>query len=95
VTRALLWLLGGFVLFVLAVLVTAPELLGADDDQLAGFVAVAVAAAVPGLVLLAVAVVKRRRAGDPHPDDDRDQPPSAGGSLGDRNGHDPSGHPRP
>jgi hypothetical protein len=72
VTRALLWLVGGLVVFVGAVLVTAPELLGADEDQLAGLVGVAVIAAVPGLVLLGLAVLairKRRRRGEPDPAD--------------------------
>ena len=92
-TRALTWLLGGFALFVVAVLVTAPELLGAQDDQLAGFVAVAVVAGVPGLVLLGVAAVKRHRAGDPDPDDDRRSPHPD--TLDDpTDGHGPSRRPR-
>jgi hypothetical protein len=72
VTRALLWLVGGLVVFVGAVLVTAPELLGADEDQLAGLVGVAVIAAVPGIVLLGLAILaihKRRRRGEPDPAD--------------------------
>jgi hypothetical protein len=72
VTRALLWLVAGLVVFVGAVLVTAPELLSADEDQLAGLVGVAVVAAVPGVVLLGLAVLairKRRRRGEPDPAD--------------------------
>jgi cation transporter-like permease len=66
VTRALLWLVGGLVVFVLAVLLTAPELLGAEESQLAGLAGVAVAAGIPGIVIVLVLVAKRH---SPDPDE--------------------------
>jgi hypothetical protein len=52
--------------FVGLVLVTAPELLGAQQNQLAGLVGAALVAGIPGLVIVLVLVAKRH---DPDPDD--------------------------
>jgi hypothetical protein len=67
VSRALLWLVGGLVVFALAVLLTAPELLGADESQLAGLAGVAVVAGIPGIVIVIVLAAKRH---SPDPDQD-------------------------
>lgn len=72
--RALLWLLLGFVGFVLGVMLTAPELLGAQDDQLAGLVGIVVLAGLPGLVLLAVLAIRRRGEPDDQVPDQRIHP---------------------
>jgi hypothetical protein len=70
VTRALSWLVGGLMVFAALVVLTAPELGGADEGQLGGLLTVAVIAGVPGLLLLVVLAVRRHRdPDDPHRDD--------------------------
>jgi uncharacterized membrane protein len=68
VSRALLWLVAGLLVFVGLVVLTAPELLGAQESQLAGLVGVAVVAGIPGIIIVLVLVAKRH---DPDPDDER------------------------
>jgi hypothetical protein len=70
VTRALSWLVGGLMVFVVLVVLTAPELLGADEGQLGGLLTVAVIAGLPGLALLGWLAFRRHRdPSDPHRDD--------------------------
>jgi uncharacterized membrane protein len=66
VNRALLWLVAGLMVFAGLVLLTAPELLGAQQNQLAGLVGVAFVAGIPGIVIVLVLAAKRH---DPDPDD--------------------------
>ncbi len=73
-TRALLWLLGGVVLLVGVLILTAPELMRVDGGVLAELFGVLGLAAVPGLLLLGLAVRRRRRLerdGAPSAADDR------------------------
>ena len=62
--RALLWLLGGVVAFVLLVVAIAPELLS-SLDVVGGVVAITIIAVVPAAVvaLIFVSVRRRREAG--------------------------------
>lgn len=60
-TRAVRWLLGGLGLTALAVVLTAPELLG-DLRGLGGVTLLAVAAGIPGLLVVLVVAARRRRA---------------------------------
>jgi hypothetical protein len=72
VNRAVLWLVGGLLVFVIAVFLTAPELLGAQENQLAGLIGVAVVAGIPGIVIVLVLIAKRH---DPDPDGHHDDRP--------------------
>lgn len=62
--RALLWLLAGFAALTIAVVAMAPELLRADVGATSELVVIAVAAGLPGLVVLAVIAASRRRRSD-------------------------------
>lgn len=64
VARPLLWLLAGFAVLGLAMLAITPELLGAAPGTLARAAVIAVAAGIPGLVVLGV-LATRRRDDDP------------------------------
>lgn len=72
VARALLWVAGGMVLFMIVIGVTAPELFGSDTEVLRDTLGIIGIAAVPGLVLVFVAVWRVRRAeGDAPTNDER------------------------
>ena len=58
--RAVWWLVGGLGLTALAVVLMAPELLG-DLRGLGSVTLVATAAGIPGLVVVLVVAVRRRR----------------------------------
>ncbi len=62
--RALLWVLAGFAALAIAVVAMAPELLRADVGATSELVVIAAAAGLPGLVVLAVIAVSRRRRSD-------------------------------
>jgi hypothetical protein len=66
VGRPLLWLVGGLVVFVLLIPLLAPELVfvtGRDGGAVLGDALTVIAlAAVPGVLLLGVLAVRRRRA---------------------------------
>lgn len=70
--RAVAWLLGGLVAFVLLLVVIAPELLG-DVRFAGGAVAVTLAAVIPGLLVMTLFASSRRgrriRRHEHHPDD--------------------------
>ena len=66
--RALLWLLGGFLVLVLAVLAIAPELLG-DLGTAGGTLGVALVAVVPAVLVAAIFLSTRRRRDGERPDD--------------------------
>lgn len=57
--RALLWLLGGLVLFLALVVLIAPELLG-NLEFATGAIAITLAAVVPGLLVMALFASSRR-----------------------------------
>ncbi|MEX0953113.1 MAG: hypothetical protein WDZ26_04715 [Nitriliruptoraceae bacterium] len=60
--RQLLWLLAGLVMLPVLLLATAPELIGADLSAAVSLLGIVLAAGVPGLILLGVVAVRRRRA---------------------------------
>jgi threonine/homoserine/homoserine lactone efflux protein len=62
-TRAVLWLVLGLALAVVAMVAMVPGALG-NLREVSGMVAVVMAAGVPGLALLLFLAVKRRNAGD-------------------------------
>lgn len=62
--RALLWVLAGFAVLVIAVVAMAPELLRADVGATSELLVIAAAAGIPGLVVLAVIAASRRRRSD-------------------------------
>ncbi|MEX2504564.1 MAG: hypothetical protein WD378_06915 [Egicoccus sp.] len=63
--RALLWLGGGLVVFVLLVLAIAPELLG-SIDVVGGMIALTLVTLVPALLVALIFVsVRRRQQRDP------------------------------
>lgn len=64
--RALLWLVGGLGLLALAMVAVAPELLTAAPRAGAELALLVFAAAVPGLIVLALVALRRRRQ---HADD--------------------------
>lgn len=64
--RALLWLVAGLGLLALAMVAVAPELLTAAPGAGAELVLLVFAAAVPGLIVLGVVALRRRRE---HADD--------------------------
>jgi hypothetical protein len=66
VGRALLWVLAGFALLAIAIVAMAPELLRADVGATSELLVIAVAAGIPGLLVLGVLAVSRRRADDDH-----------------------------
>jgi hypothetical protein len=70
IARALLWVVGGLVLAVLAFVAVAPELAGAEPRLVAELVGVVALAAVPGVILLVLAAIRRKRLGldDQEPD---------------------------
>jgi type VI protein secretion system component VasK len=61
VSRALLWLLVGVAVLAIAVVAVAPELLRADVRATSELAVIAVAAGLPGAVVLAVIAWSRRR----------------------------------
>jgi uncharacterized membrane protein YhaH (DUF805 family) len=62
--RALLWLLGGLAVLVLAVFALFPELVQAGSGAVSQLALVVIAAGIPGLVIIAAVAVRRRRASD-------------------------------
>jgi hypothetical protein len=60
--RALLWLLAGLALLVLTVFALFPELLQARSGTVSELALVVIAAGIPGLVIIAVVALRRRRA---------------------------------
>jgi Na+-driven multidrug efflux pump len=72
VNRAVAWLLGGLVAFVLLLVAIAPELLG-DLGFAGGAVAITLAAVIPGLLVVALFASSRRgrriRRHEHHTDD--------------------------
>jgi hypothetical protein len=71
-TRAVWWLVGGLGVTALAVVLLAPELLG-DPRGLGGVTLLAMAAGIPGLLVVLVVGVRRRRQEDGSADpSDRD-----------------------
>jgi hypothetical protein len=86
IARALLWVVGGLVLAVLAFVAVTPEVAGSEPGILVELVGIVGLAAVPGIVLLVVFAIRRQRLGldgdpaersgseahpRPHPDQDR------------------------
>jgi hypothetical protein len=69
IARALLWVLGGLVLAVASFVAVSPELIGNEAGILMELVGIVGLAAIPGLVLLVLAAVRRQRLGldDPGP----------------------------
>ena len=65
--RPLAWLAAGLLVLVLVILAIAPELVDAPG-QITGTLAVVLVAGVPGVLLLAVAV-RRRRGGADDPEE--------------------------
>lgn len=61
-TRGLLWLAGGLVLLMVLLVASAPELLSADAAALTSLAGLVLAAAIPGLVIIAVVAVRAHRA---------------------------------
>jgi hypothetical protein len=59
-TRAVWWLVGGLGLAALSVVLMAPELLG-DLRGLGGVTLLAMAAGIPGLLIVLVVAARRRR----------------------------------
>ncbi len=59
--RQLLWVVLALIAVPLLLVLTAPELLGADASEALGLIGVVFAAAVPGIVLLGLAAIRRRR----------------------------------
>ncbi|MFA9431579.1 hypothetical protein [Egicoccus sp. AB-alg2] len=62
--RALLWLGAGVLALVVLVLVTAPELVGADLSGVAGLLGIVLLAGVPGVLLIGWLAARRARRGD-------------------------------
>jgi Flp pilus assembly protein TadB len=69
IARALLWVLAGLVLAVVAFVAVTPELVGNEAGIVMELVGLVGLAAVPGMVLLVLAAVRRKRLGldDPGP----------------------------
>lgn len=70
IARALLWLVGGLVLAVSAFVAVAPELVEASPRLAIELMVVAALAGIPGLVLLALAAIRRKRLGLDDPEAD-------------------------
>lgn len=85
IARALLWLLGGLVLAVASFVAVTPELIGNETGIVMELVGIVGLAAIPGMVLLVLAAIHRKRLGldDPGP------------GAGDEVGSDHHRHPRP
>jgi len=70
IARALLWVLAGLILAVLAFVAVTPEVAGSEPGLLLELMGLVGLAAIPGLVLLVLAAVRRKRLGlDDHDDD--------------------------
>ena len=63
IARALLWVVLGFALAVGLLAAVSPELVVSEPGILVDLIGVASLAAIPGIVLLLVAAVRRRRLG--------------------------------
>lgn len=61
--RALLWLVGGLVLAALGFVAVSPEVASSEPGLVLELMGVASLAAVPGIVLLVVFVIRRKRLG--------------------------------
>ena len=70
VGRALLWVLVGLLLAAVLFAAVSPELAAAAPGEGAGIIGLVLIAGIPGLVLLGIAAVRRRRL-------ERDDPPGA------------------
>jgi hypothetical protein len=62
--RALLWLLAGLAVLVFTVFALFPELLQAPSGTVSELAFVVLAAGIPGLVIIAAVVLRRRRTSD-------------------------------
>ena len=63
IVRALLWVVLGLLAAVLTFLAVSPELVGADPGRAFELVALVLVAAIPGVVLLIWAALRRHRLG--------------------------------
>lgn len=63
IARALLWVVGGLVLAVVAFVAVTPELTGSEPGLVIELMGLVGLAAVPGMVLLVLAAIRRKRLG--------------------------------
>ena len=82
IARALLWVVGGLVLTALVLVAVAPEVVRSDPRVVVELSGLVVLAGVPGIVLLVVAAIRRKRMGL----DDLGHDPSARPGFGKRPG---------
>jgi hypothetical protein len=74
IARALLWVLAGLVLAVLAFVAVTPEVAGNEPGIVLELIGLVGLAAIPGLVLLVLFAIRRKRLGlDDHGDEPGDQ----------------------
>lgn len=73
ISRALLWVVGGLLLAVAAFVALTPEVAGSQPRVIVELVGVVALAAVPGLVLLVLFAIRRKRLGLDAADDLGDQ----------------------
>jgi len=78
IVRALLWVLGGLVLAVLALLAVTPEVVGNEPGIVLDLMGTVGLAAIPGTVLLVLFAVRRKRMGL----DDHDEGHEPGEQVG-------------
>jgi hypothetical protein len=83
IARALLWVVGGLVLAVLAFVAVSPELVGNAPGLVLELMGIVGLAAVPGIVLLVLFAIRRKRLGL----DDVDDPGNPVGSDRDLRPH--------
>jgi hypothetical protein len=68
IARGLMWAVLGVFVAVAAFVLSAPELVRAEPGQALQPIAIVLLAAVPGLILLVIAAVRRHRLGLDEPD---------------------------